>query len=178
MQFAKASACRSGEALSALLSKYLDCVIAADQQEVESFFGNFVPRSRVKRSDQCPAGRPRTGFHPGGQPLADPAHATEAGSESRGSRRAHAKASTATDSCTPKARAILSGGAASLSLPATEVAPDRTSTAGLGDVGARVSLVQEWQDAEEQSSPLCSAERISTGFAARVPKAVRSLDSR
>jgi 23S rRNA pseudouridine2605 synthase len=38
------------EALSALLSKYLDCVIAADQQEVESFFGNFVSRSRVKEA--------------------------------------------------------------------------------------------------------------------------------
>ena len=30
-----------GEALSALLSKYLDCVIAADQQEVESFSGTL-----------------------------------------------------------------------------------------------------------------------------------------
>ena len=39
-----------GEALSALLSKYLDCVVAADQQEVESFFGNFVPRSKVKEA--------------------------------------------------------------------------------------------------------------------------------
>jgi hypothetical protein len=39
-----------GEALSFLISKYLDCVIAADQQEIESFFGNFVPRSRVKDS--------------------------------------------------------------------------------------------------------------------------------
>ena len=39
-----------GESLSALLSKYLDCVIAADQQEIESFFGNFVPRSRVKEA--------------------------------------------------------------------------------------------------------------------------------
>jgi hypothetical protein len=38
------------EALSALLSKYLDCVIAADQQEVESFFGNFVPRSRIREA--------------------------------------------------------------------------------------------------------------------------------
>ena len=38
------------EALSALLSKYLDCVIAADQQEIESFFGNFVPRSRVREA--------------------------------------------------------------------------------------------------------------------------------
>ncbi|MGH9510695.1 MAG: hypothetical protein ACRD2U_01020 [Terriglobales bacterium] len=38
------------EALSALLSKYLDCVIAADQQELDEFFGNFVPRSKVKES--------------------------------------------------------------------------------------------------------------------------------
>jgi hypothetical protein len=38
------------EALSALLSKYLDCVIAADQQEVETFLGNFVPRSRVREA--------------------------------------------------------------------------------------------------------------------------------
>ena len=38
------------EALSALLSKYLDCVVAADQQEVETFFGNFVPRSRVREA--------------------------------------------------------------------------------------------------------------------------------
>jgi hypothetical protein len=39
-----------GEALSALLSKYLDCVLAADQQELESFFSNFVSRSRVKEA--------------------------------------------------------------------------------------------------------------------------------
>src|SRR5271165_5040068 len=39
-----------GESLSALVSKYLDCVVAADQQELESFFGNFVPRSRVKEA--------------------------------------------------------------------------------------------------------------------------------
>ena len=37
-----------GEALTALLSKYLSSVVAVDQQELESFFGNFVPRSRVK----------------------------------------------------------------------------------------------------------------------------------
>jgi hypothetical protein len=35
-------------ALSALLSKYLDCVVAAEQSEIETFFSNFVPRSRVK----------------------------------------------------------------------------------------------------------------------------------
>jgi len=39
-----------GEALSALLSKYLDCVIAADQQEIETFLGNFVPRSKIKEA--------------------------------------------------------------------------------------------------------------------------------
>jgi len=38
------------EALSALLSKYLDCVVAADQQEIESFFGHLVPRSRVREA--------------------------------------------------------------------------------------------------------------------------------
>jgi hypothetical protein len=38
------------EALSALISKYLDCVIAAQQADLESFFGNFVPRSRVKEA--------------------------------------------------------------------------------------------------------------------------------
>jgi hypothetical protein len=39
-----------GEALSALVSKYLDCVVAADESEIQSFFGNFVPRSRVKEA--------------------------------------------------------------------------------------------------------------------------------
>jgi hypothetical protein len=38
------------QALSALLSKYLDCVVAADQSELESFFGKFVARSRVKEA--------------------------------------------------------------------------------------------------------------------------------
>jgi hypothetical protein len=42
--------CSVNAALSALLSKYLDCVIAADQQEIESFFGNFVARSRVREA--------------------------------------------------------------------------------------------------------------------------------
>lgn len=36
------------EALSGLLSKYMDCVIAAEQAEIESFFSNFVPRSKIK----------------------------------------------------------------------------------------------------------------------------------
>src|SRR5271155_816642 len=38
------------EALSALLSKYLDCVIAAEPTDLEPFFGNFVARSRVKEA--------------------------------------------------------------------------------------------------------------------------------
>jgi hypothetical protein len=39
-----------GEALSALVTKYLDCVIAAEPAEVETFFSHVVPRSRVKEA--------------------------------------------------------------------------------------------------------------------------------
>lgn len=42
--------CSVNAALSALLSKYLDCVIAADEQELDSFFGNFIARSRVREA--------------------------------------------------------------------------------------------------------------------------------
>jgi len=42
--------CSVNSALSALLSKYLDCVIAAEPAEIENFFGNFVPRSRVREA--------------------------------------------------------------------------------------------------------------------------------
>lgn len=42
--------CSVISALSALLSKYLDCVIAAEQPQIENFFGNFVPRSRVREA--------------------------------------------------------------------------------------------------------------------------------
>lgn len=35
------------EALSALISKYLESMIAADQQEIGDFFSHFVPRSKV-----------------------------------------------------------------------------------------------------------------------------------
>jgi hypothetical protein len=38
------------QALSALLSKYLDCVVAAELVELENFFGKFVARSRVKEA--------------------------------------------------------------------------------------------------------------------------------
>jgi hypothetical protein len=36
------------EALSALVSKYVDCAVALDQSELENFFGNFIARSKVK----------------------------------------------------------------------------------------------------------------------------------
>ena len=39
-----------GEALSALVSKYLECVVAAEPQEVQEFFGKLVPRSKVKEA--------------------------------------------------------------------------------------------------------------------------------
>jgi hypothetical protein len=42
--------CSVNSALSALVSKYLDCVIAADLPELETFFGNFVARSRVREA--------------------------------------------------------------------------------------------------------------------------------
>jgi hypothetical protein len=38
------------EALSALISKYLDCTIAADHDEVTEFFSHFVGRSRVSEA--------------------------------------------------------------------------------------------------------------------------------
>ncbi len=36
------------EALTALLSKYLDCVVAVEPADLEIFFGNFIARSKVK----------------------------------------------------------------------------------------------------------------------------------
>ena len=39
-----------GEALSALISKYLDCVIAVDPHDLVAFFSQFVSRSRVKEA--------------------------------------------------------------------------------------------------------------------------------
>ena len=37
----------AAEALSALISKYLETVVSAEQKDVEDFFGRFVPRSKV-----------------------------------------------------------------------------------------------------------------------------------
>jgi hypothetical protein len=38
------------EALTALLSKYLECVVAAEPVELENFFGNFIARSKVREA--------------------------------------------------------------------------------------------------------------------------------
>ena len=54
-----------GAALSALISKYLDTVGAADQQDLEAFFGNFVPRSRVGESIKALMGVRGLNFVPG-----------------------------------------------------------------------------------------------------------------
>jgi hypothetical protein len=42
--------CSVNEALSALLSKYLECVVAAEPSELESFFGAFIARSKVREA--------------------------------------------------------------------------------------------------------------------------------
>ncbi|HEY3930256.1 MAG TPA: hypothetical protein VGL89_17925 [Candidatus Koribacter sp.] len=39
-----------GVALSALVSKYVDCVVAAEQSEVEEFFGHLVARSKAREA--------------------------------------------------------------------------------------------------------------------------------
>ena len=38
------------EALTALVSKYLDCVVAAEQNEIEEFFSNLIARSRTREA--------------------------------------------------------------------------------------------------------------------------------
>ena len=38
------------ESLTALVSKYLDCVLAAQQEEVEHFFSNLIGRARVREA--------------------------------------------------------------------------------------------------------------------------------
>jgi hypothetical protein len=39
-----------GQSLSALVSRYLECVVAAEAKEVEEFFSRLAPRSRVRES--------------------------------------------------------------------------------------------------------------------------------
>ncbi|HEV2399875.1 MAG TPA: crosslink repair DNA glycosylase YcaQ family protein [Candidatus Sulfotelmatobacter sp.] len=58
------------EALSALLSKYLDCVIAVEQAELETFFGKFVARSKVKEAvNALLAARELSFVHVGGKSM-------------------------------------------------------------------------------------------------------------
>jgi hypothetical protein len=58
------------EALSALLSKYLDCVIAVEQAELEIFFGHFVARSKVKDAvNALLAARELSFVHVGGKSM-------------------------------------------------------------------------------------------------------------
>lgn len=58
------------EALSALVSKYLDCVVAAEQSEIETFFSNFVPRSRIREATNALlAARELSFVHVGGKSM-------------------------------------------------------------------------------------------------------------
>ena len=67
------------EALSGLISKYLEGVIAAEQAELESFFGNFVPRSRVKEAvNALLAARELSFVHVGGRSMIQITPAKEA----------------------------------------------------------------------------------------------------
>jgi len=58
------------EALSALVSKYLDCVVDVDQTEIQAFFGNFVLRSKVKDAvNALLAARELSFVHVGGKSM-------------------------------------------------------------------------------------------------------------
>jgi hypothetical protein len=58
------------EALSALASKYLDCVIAVESRELETFFGRFVARSKVKEAvNALLAARELSFVHVGGKSM-------------------------------------------------------------------------------------------------------------
>jgi hypothetical protein len=58
------------EALSALVSKYLDCVIAVEPAELETFFGRFVARSKVKEAvNALLAARELSFAHVGGKSM-------------------------------------------------------------------------------------------------------------
>lgn len=56
------------EALTALVSKYLDCVVAAQQEEVEQFFSHFIGRARVREAiNALQAARELSFVHVGGR---------------------------------------------------------------------------------------------------------------
>lgn len=77
------------EALSALISKYLDCAIAVEHAELEGFLGNFVARSRVKEGvNALLAAREISFVHVGGKTMLQitPVKAIGAGGTGRVSR--------------------------------------------------------------------------------------------
>lgn len=55
-----------GESLSALVSRYLECVVAAEAKEVEEFFSRLAPRSRVRESVNALLGARKLAFVPVG----------------------------------------------------------------------------------------------------------------
>src|SRR5208337_5190423 len=58
------------EALTALVSKYLDCVVAAQQEEVEHFFSSLIGRARVREAiNALQAARELSFVHVGGRVL-------------------------------------------------------------------------------------------------------------
>ena len=58
------------ESLTALVSKYLDCVVAASQEEVEDFFSHFIGRARVREAiSALQAARELSFVHVGGRVL-------------------------------------------------------------------------------------------------------------
>jgi hypothetical protein len=58
------------EALTALVSKYLDCVIAVELAELENFLANFVARSKVKEAvNALLAARELSFVHVGGKSM-------------------------------------------------------------------------------------------------------------
>jgi len=58
------------EALTAMLSKYLDAVIAVEQAELETLFGNFIARSKVKEAvNALLAAREFSFVHVGGRSM-------------------------------------------------------------------------------------------------------------
>jgi hypothetical protein len=58
------------ESLTALVSKYLDCVLAAQQEEVEHFFSSLIGRARVREAiSALQAARELSFVHVGGRVL-------------------------------------------------------------------------------------------------------------
>jgi hypothetical protein len=77
------------QALSALVSKYFDCVVAAEPSEIEIFFGNFVARSRVKEAvNALLAARELSFLHVGGKSMLQITPAKDATSSSKQRRAA------------------------------------------------------------------------------------------